>query len=89
MVKEQAWAQNHLQVINDTLDAVEGKKDVVELCSFVGVKYVDMTKTKERVKSIKEKLSADKIQQPNADKKQSGDKKTKKEKKETKKGKKK
>lgn len=68
MVKEKAFAQSLLQQTNDVLDAIEGKKEVIEVTSFVGVQYIDIKKIRERITNLRGGNGSDKDKQPNVNK---------------------
>jgi hypothetical protein len=66
MAKEKAFAQSMLQQTNDVLDAIEGKKSIIEVTSFMGVQYVDVTKIRDRIHQLRRK-DVVKPEQPNVD----------------------
>ena len=79
MAKEKAFAQSMLQQTNDVLDAIEGKKSIIEVTDFLGVQYIDVTKIRDRIHQLRRE-DAVKPKQPDVDEpksiKQSSEQKT-------------
>ena len=79
MAKEKAFAQSMLQQTNDVLDAIEGKKSIIEVTDFLGVQYIDVTKIRDRIHQLRRE-DAVKPKQPDVDEPKSPKQKTGKEK---------